>query len=206
MNRLADQTLALAGMFQAAVLVDQLALTGTCDRRAFDGSYHSLFTFDAASTLDVFGQIRCLQNGFTALNDYLGGATRGSSRNIAYYVLSMLKLGLIVMSDSKLSAKLFDELRDIESRSGEFELSRSSIVAQLDGLYQDRISELNPRILVRGEQSHLLNDANAARIRTLLLAGIRSAVLWRQLGGSKWKLFLARKKYVAIAKGFLERC
>jgi len=57
--------------------------------------------------------------------------------------------------------------------------------------------------MIRGEQSHLLNENTAARIRTLLLAGIRSAVLWQQLGGGKWKLFLKRKKYVAVAENLL---
>ena len=57
--------------------------------------------------------------------------------------------------------------------------------------------------MIRGEQSHLLNENTAARIRTLLLAGIRSAVLWQQLGGGKWKLFLKRKKYVPVAENLL---
>ena len=30
------------------------------------------------------------------------------------------------------------------------------------------------------------------RIRTLLLAGIRSAMLWRQLGGNKWQIIFGR--------------
>lgn len=206
MNRLENQTLALAGMFQAAVLIDNLAVSGSCDAEAFGGSFDSLFTFDAVSTEDVFGQVACLQSGFAALNDYLGGETRGSSRNVAYYVLSMMKLAAIIMSDLELSEDLFKGLRNIENRSGEFELSRANVVNKIDGLYQEKISKLNPRILVRGEQNHLLNDDTAARIRTLLLAGIRSAVLWKQLGGSKWKLFLARKKYVAAAREFFNLC
>jgi high frequency lysogenization protein len=37
----------------------------------------------------------------------------------------------------------------------------------------------------------------------LLLAGIRAAVLWQQLGGNRWSLFWSRKKYVATAHKFL---
>lgn len=205
MNQLENQTLALAGMFQAAVLIDELAVSGNCDGAAFDGSFDSLFTFDADSTEAVFGQVTCLHSGFRALTDYLGGETRGSSRNIAYYVLSMMKLATRILSDPALSEQLFDGLQEIERRGGEFELPRSSIISKIDGLYQDTISQLEPRILVRGEQNHLLNNDTAARIRSLLLAGIRSAVLWRQLGGSKWKLFLGRKRYVASAREMLDR-
>lgn len=204
MTPLENQTLALAGMFQAAVSIDQLAVSGSCDATAFDGSFTSLFTFDAATTQEVFGEVSCLHSGFMALNDYLGGENRGSSRNIAYYVLSMMKLASTILSNAELSESLFNGLQSIESRSDDFDLPRASVISKIDGLYQDRISNLSPRILVRGEQNHLLNNDNAAKIRTLLLAGIRSAVLWKQLGGSKWKLFLARKRYVAAAREFLD--
>ena len=200
MTPLENQTLALAGMFQVAVLIDDLALTGSCDNEAFSGSFDSLFTFDAATTRDVYGELSCLSKGFTALDGYLGGAARPTSRNIAYYVLSMLKIARVLTADQQLADRLFDGLQNIERRSREFELSRGSVIGQIDGLYQETISNLDPRILVRGEQHHLLNEDTAARIRTLLLAGIRSAVLWKQLGGSKWKLLLSRKQYVAAAR------
>lgn len=206
MNQVENQTLALAGMFQAAVLIDELAVSGVCEASSFEGSFDSLFTFDADTTEEVFGQVTRLHSGFSALHEYLGGETRASGRNIAYYVLSMMKLATVIMADERLSGTLFRGLQDIENRGGEFELSRPSIVNKIDGLYQDTISHLNPRILVRGEQNYLLNSDTAAKIRTLLLAGIRSAVLWRQLGGNKWKLFLTRKRYVAAAREFLNRC
>jgi high frequency lysogenization protein len=60
--------------------------------------------------------------------------------------------------------------------------------------------------MVAGEQNYLQKTETAARVRTLLLAGIRAAVLWRQLGGSKWKLLFARKKYVAVARQLAENC
>ena len=205
MNSLEDQTLALAGMFQSAVLIDELAASGTCDAAAFDGSFASLFTFDAETATDVYGQISCLNSGFAALIDYLGGRNSGSSRNIAYYLLSMLKIASRVRSDAAMSSRLLSGLQDIQSRSEDFELSRASQLGKIDALYRQTISHVNPRIMVRGEQNHLSNEATAARIRTLLMAGIRSAVLWQQLGGNKWKLFLRRRKYVAAARELMQR-
>lgn len=200
MNRLENQTMALAGMFQAAVLIDELAVSGSCDSAAFSGSYDSLFTFDAPTTREVYGEVTSLNKGFTALDEYLGGQARAASRNIAYYVLSMMKIAAVLMADPRLSDSLSNGLLNIERRSDEFDLSRAGIISKIDGLYQETISHLNPRILVRGEQNHLLNDDTAARIRTLLLAGIRSAVLWKQLGGNKWKLLMSRKKYLSTAR------
>ena len=54
-----------------------------------------------------------------------------------------------------------------------------------------------------GEQTYLRNNDNAAKIRALLLAGIRAAVLWQQLGGSRWTLFWSRRRYIATAKKLL---
>lgn len=204
MSPLHDQTLSLAGMFQAAVLIDALATTGSCDRAAFDGSFDSLFTFDADSADEVYGNVDCLRRGFSALLDYLGGRGGGAGGNVAYYVLAMMKIAAVVRSRADLSLRLFDGLQGIQSRSGEFGLSRENQSGKIDMLYQETISHVEPRVIVRGEQFHLLNEATAARIRTLLLAGIRSAVLWQQLGGSKWKLFLRRKKYVAEAGRLLQ--
>jgi len=202
-NKLENQTLALAGMFQAAALVDELALHGNCDTNVFDCSINSLFTIDAATVRDALGDITCLSRGFEALGDYLGGENRTPGRNIAYYLLSMLKISTQVLRNHDLAQDLLNGLERIEHSSSEFDLSRGSVINKIDGLYQDNISSLNPRVLVRGEQNYLRNDDNAAKIRALLLAGIRCGVLWQQLGGSKWTLFWRRKKYVANARKFL---
>ena len=203
MNALENQTLALAGMFQAAALVDELAVSGSCDSNVFDCSVNSLFTVDAASVRDALGDITCLSRGFEALGEYLGGENRTPGKNIAYYLLSMLKLSTQVLRNKELAETLLNGLERIESSTSEFEMSRSSMISKIGGLYQDCISSLSPRIMVRGDQNFLRNDDNAAKIRALLLAGIRCGVLWQQLGGSKWQLFWRRKKYVANARKFL---
>ena len=46
--------------------------------------------------------------------------------------------------------------------------------------------------MVNGEHTYLSNDEIAAQIRALLLAGIRAAILWRQSGGSRWRLLFGR--------------
>lgn len=204
MTRLEEQTLALAGMFQAAVLVDELALHGNCDTDAFDCCLHSLFTVDAETPEQALGGISQLSRGFEALGDYLGGENRSPGRNIAYYLLSISKIANQLLRDENLSSLLLQGLQKIEKDASEFNMGRSSMINKIDGLYQERISSLSPRIIVRGEQNYLRNSDNAAKIRALLLAGIRAAVLWRQLGGTKWRLFWARKKYLTAARRFLE--
>jgi high frequency lysogenization protein len=203
MSSIENQTLALAGIFQSASLIEQLAYRGELNLAAYDCSFDSLFTFEAPSAIDVFGNLAGLARGLKALSRYLGGENQDSGRNVAYYVLSMLKIASRLKHDQKLAARIQTGLQSIETQATDFEMSRASISSKIDGLYQDTISTVNPRIMVQGEQNYLTNSANAGRIRVLLLAGIRAAVLWHQLGGSKWKLMISRKKYVRSANQIL---
>ncbi len=204
MNEVENQTLALAGMFQAAVLVEALAGGGEYNRAALDCSVDSLFTFDAASPLEVFGDAKRLGIGYEALVAYLGGEARQSGRNVAYYVMAMLKLAVQLQRNNPLAERLQKGLLKAERGQREFDLPREQLIGHLDRLYQDNISPLQPRIMVRGEPSCLRDAAVAARIRALLLAGIRAAVLWHQLGGSRWRLLIARRRYVDAARRMLD--
>lgn len=203
MSAIENQTLALAGIFQSASLIEQLAYKGELNQAAYDCSFDSLFAFNAPTTIDVFGNLAGLSRGLKALTRYLGGENQDSGNNMAYYVLSMLKIASLLKRDQKMATVIQTGLQTIETQAAEFEMSRISVASKIDGLYQDTISTINPRIMVKGEQTYLTNSANAGRIRVLLLAGVRAAVLWHQLGGSKWKLMISRKKYVLRANQIL---
>lgn len=205
MTVIENQTLALAGIFQSAALIEQLAYKGELNQAAYDCSFDSLFTFDAPTAIDVFGDLAGLSRGLRAAALYLGGENRQSAKNVIYYVLSMLKISLRLKRDQNMANAIQTGLQTIATQTSDFELSRSTVVSKIDGLYQDTVSTINPRVMVRGEQNHLRNPDNAGKIRVLLLAGIRAAVLWHQLGGSKWKLMISRKKYVRSANQILMR-
>jgi len=153
--------------------------------------------------VDVFGNLSGLSRGLKVLTLYLGGESQAPDKNVASYVLSMLKLSSTLKRNHNLATRVQSNLQKIEKQSRDFELSRRSVISQIDGVYQRTISTISPRIMVQGEQVYLSNSDNASKIRTLLLAGIRAAVLWHQLGGSKWKLIFSRKKYVLTANQLL---
>ena len=198
-----NQTLALAGIFQSAALIEQLATKGELNQAAFDCSFDSLFSFDAPTAMDIFGNLSGLSRGLKELTLYLGGESQAPDKNVAYYVLSMLKLSARLKRDQNLATMVQSKLQKIEKQSGDFELSRHSVISQIDGVYQSTISTIKPRVMVQGEQVYLSNSNNASKVRTLLLAGIRAAVLWHQLGGSKWKLIFSRKKFLLTANQLL---
>ncbi|HET8850507.1 MAG TPA: DUF489 family protein, partial [Marinobacter sp.] len=63
-----DQTLALAGLCQAASLVQQVAHNGTCDNTALETCLRSLFATNADTTLDVYGgELNDLRPGLDTL-------------------------------------------------------------------------------------------------------------------------------------------
>ena len=88
-------------------------------------------------------------------------------------------------------------------QSAHFGLTHENVLANIADLYQNNISQINPRIMVMGEPRHLENSLVANKIRALLLAGIRSAWLWRQCGGSKMGFLWNRRKLREEAKRLL---
>lgn len=205
MTQLQDQTLALASMFQSATMINQLAHGQHINQAAFDCSLDSLFTMHASSIDEIYGGGDGLIPGIKALVSYMSGQNRSPDRLVAYYVLSMIKLEQRLLKNQPLVDRVQQGLEDIEKQTRQFEMSQLAKVHKIDGLYQDTISQIKPRIIVQGDQAQLSQSDNTSKIRALLFSGIRAAVLWRQRGGSRWKLIFLRKKYVQQAERLLQR-
>ncbi|MGB5398472.1 MAG: high frequency lysogenization protein HflD [Gammaproteobacteria bacterium] len=191
-----DRCIALAGVFQACALVQQIASRGTANSAVIETSIESLFRFDASSTEDVFGGLAGVSTGVRTLKQQLTNARNERDMDITRYVISLLVLERNLNRNPAMLDTVTSRLKDIETSLDYFHLGHDTIYAKLGSLYQDTISTLGPRVMVSGEQPHLSNETNASKVRALLLAGIRSAVLWRQCGGSRWQILFSRKKYV----------
>ena len=84
-----------------------------------------------------------------------------------------------------------------------FSLLHDNVIASLAHIYSQTISTIKPRIMVQGEHVYISNPNLANRIRAVLLSAIRSAVLWRQCGGTRWQLLLQRRAIVEEATRLL---
>ena len=80
-----------------------------------------------------------------------------------------------------------------------------NLLAHFADLYSEEISQLSPRIMVRGVAQHLQNPDNQHRVRALLLAAIRSARLWRQTGGTRWQILFGRQRLLLEARRYLDQ-
>ncbi len=197
---LRDKTLALAGIFQAASLVNELASTGNVDKHDFETCIRSIFVTDPDSTEEVFGQLEYLQKGLRVLGEQLGSEQTERDINIARYVISLLHLQRKLARNKTMLDRLSSGIENARRQSEHFHVTHENVIANLAELYRETISRLNPTIMVNGESQYLSNPTTANQIRALLLAGIRAAVLWAQSGGSRWFILLNRGKIVNEAE------
>jgi high frequency lysogenization protein len=207
---LSQQTLALAGLFQAARLVQQLAREGRADPQAIATAVHSLLALESPSVEAVFGGSAGLRLGLELLRSRLAGETGAGDIEIAQYVLAMIQLEGRLRARPDVQEAI---RRGIEAAQAQMKFFRPEegnggvpprLVEKLAELYTQTLSTLTPRIMVNGDHGYLSDPQIAARTRAALFAGIRSAFLWHQLGGRRWQLLFNRKKIAEEAAGILK--
>jgi high frequency lysogenization protein len=198
------RTLALAGLLQAVKLVQRMAQDGAVEPPGLDASLASVFRLDADSVEGVYGSSALLAPGLQALIAHLeGGSGRDpASSRIAATVLHVERK--LARNRSMLQA-IGDGVRDVGRQREHFGVLHATVIGRLGDLYVATLSQLSPRVLVQGNPVHLGQPEVVARIRAVLLAAMRSAVLWRQLGGSYWDLLLRRRQMVQAARDWLAR-
>ncbi|EIJ43622.1 uncharacterized protein involved in purine metabolism [Beggiatoa alba B18LD] len=205
MMNVADTTLALAGIFQAAELVRQVARKGMVEHIAFDSSIKSILKLEATSTEDVYGGLQGVKLGLQVLVAQLGNQDRTNDRELMRYILGIMFLERKFIKRQDMVNVVQQGVQQAQHLADSTHTTDPEVIALLANFYSQTISTFQHRIQVSGEQRHLENPANANKIRSLLLAGIRSAVLWRQKGGNRWQLLFSRKKIFQFAQQSLER-
>lgn len=205
-----DPVLALAGIFQSARLAQQLAREGRADTEATRASIESILALDAPDVKTIYGSTRGVRLGLELLSTRLAGKSQPSDMEMARYVVSLMQLeGSLRRRPAMLDAirQGIDTAREqmkFFENDAPVDGAHPLLVEKLAQVYSQTISTLTPRIMVNGEHGHLANPAIAAKVRAVLLAGIRSAVLWRQLGGRRWQLLFSRGKIARSAAALLD--
>ena len=195
MNRTQEQLVALAAVFQAANLVDKLAKTGQASTPGVGCLLGSLLVTDPENTLQVYGGDDLnLRDGYRALANALERNPGNLQRDPLKYALALLALERQLAGRDDLLEIIGKRLETIAQQVNHFGPTHENVVAACGALYQDTISTFRLRIQVQGDMRFLQQAGTAAKIRALLLTGIRAARLWRQLGGRRWQLVLNRSK------------
>jgi len=193
LNTITNQTIALAGIAQAAALVQQFASTGSTHNIALEASIGSILKVDSSSIIDVYGSLPALKLGLEQLSLQMTGYKIANPEQ-ARYSATIVFLEHQLEKRPDLQSIIHTGVLKAQAQSESFGLVHENIMANLGDVYSQTISTLTPRIMVNGEADLLSRPAIANKIRACLLAGIRSAMLWRQCGGKRWKFLLYRKK------------
>jgi high frequency lysogenization protein len=193
LKTLTNQTIALAGVAQAAALVQQLATRGTCDQEALNASIGSVLKIDSGTVLDVYGGLDGLKLGLKQLQSQMAGY-RVDNPEQARYAATLVFLENQLSSRKDLLDAIRSGVEKAQAQSEHFGVLHENVLANLGEVYHSTVSTLQPRIMVNGEQVYLSRPETVNKIRALLLAGIRSVILWKQCGGARWKFIFYRKK------------
>ncbi|MDH5485376.1 MAG: high frequency lysogenization protein HflD [Gammaproteobacteria bacterium] len=199
-----DRTLALAGIFQAAQLVKKIAREGSCSNAALESCLETLFKFDANNVKDIYGGIAELSIGLNTLCQQLTGGIDKQDMEITRYVISLFHLEKKLSKNRAMLTQLQQGLEKTHQQMNYFDLGHENIIASLADIYQQTLSTISPKIIIQGEQVYLSQQGNANKIRALLLAAIRSTVLWRQCGGNRLQFIFSRNRYLKTAKSLLK--
>ncbi|TWH76813.1 high frequency lysogenization protein [Azomonas agilis] len=206
MNKLQEQVIALGAVFQAATLVEQIARTGQTNPQALACLLNSLLVRNPATTLDVYGgDDLLLHEGYRLLVGTLERDNNILQRDALRYALAMIGLERHLNRRDDMLERIGQRLDQIKLQVEHFGITHDNVVAAFGGLYQDTLSTFRRRIQVQGDIRYLQQPDTAALVRALLLAGIRSARLWRQLGGHRWQLIFSRRKMLDAAYPRLRR-
>ncbi len=187
-----NQAIALAGVFQALHLVDQVATTGYLRTEDFETCVKSLFATTPECTLEVYGTLPKLAIGFEQLEKLLQGSPDRQQKQLIQYGVAVNRLAKQLKRTPKMLSTIAQRLDNAKRQAEQFGISHDNVIANIADLYSQTISTFSYRIQVRGEYNYLQQKRVADQVRTLLLAAIRAAILWQQNGGSVWKLIFSR--------------
>ena len=199
-----QRVLALAGLVQALAQVRRIAETGQSDAAAVQSMLDSVFRIDAESPEAVYGRAANLTPGLRLLRDYFS-KQQARDDGLPRLAFSVLQLERRFNSESNTVSAVAGGIVQIAPQARTSGSSHPEVLSALGALYADTISHLRPRVMVQGNPHYLAQPAVVAEIRAILLSAVRSAVLWRQLGGSYWDFLLARKAMLEAAEEWLAR-
>ena len=179
---------AFAGVCQAAMLVHRTANGLLTDARDIAPLLRSVFATEPESVAAIYGETARLQLGAATAIDVLG-RPNAAIIPVLRYVMALLDIAALLRRRDDLNRGLRNAIDVLQNRAGD---EPESLFEPLAAVYQQSISKLQRRIQVVGAGEQLRRSDIAAKVRALLLAGVRSAWLWYQLGGRRWHLVLRR--------------
>lgn len=188
-----DQTLALTGLYQSLSLIQNIAWDGNTQHSCMIPTIESILKLSPDQFIEVYGSIDNLQLGLQTLKTALQNKSEKHAVERTRYAINLMYLASKLEENKQALSSLGSQIERISNQYDSVADSFDEITQDLGGLYREIISPLGPKVIIEGDPVYLKMDQNASKIRALLLAGIRSIILWKQANGKRWTLLLGRK-------------
>ena len=196
-KELKNETISLGAIYQASNEIKKIAWEGQINTKAIEPLIHSVYQTTSDDVEEIYINIKRLNTGLDFLRQQFVGDVFSKDAEVTRYFEA---IGILVKNMKKKSDiinKLRDQLSDFTLDINEENLNEHATF--LSNLYLDTVSKISPRIIVNGDNKYLKENINASMIRALLLSAIRSYILWEQSGGSKFRIFVFRKRIAELA-------
>jgi high frequency lysogenization protein len=200
-NQFSERVLALAGLAQALHQVRRIAETGHSEAGVVQTALDSVFRIDAVDAAGVFGRVSELNPGLRLLRGYLIGENKEDT--LPRLGMAVLQLERRFIRRTDLGDAVSQGVDRLAPQAQQLGSTHPEVIATLGNLYAETLSQLRPRVMVQGNPHYLGQPGVVAEIRAILLAAVRAAVLWRQLGGSYWDFLFSRRAMAAAIDGWL---
>ncbi len=192
------QLYSLAALYQSCNTISRIAWEGKYDNEEFSPLIKSILDVNSDDPLSIYEEPTLLKSGFEFLKKQVIDDIFTRSSETRRYISSIKNLVKRIDTSNIIDdqfRKNIDRLNEIKR-----EKTIDDLVLEIGQLYIDTFSKVEPRIVISGDNQYLKVDLNAARIRTALMAAIRSVYLWKSCNGSDFKFFLFKKRYIRRIK------
>jgi high frequency lysogenization protein len=204
-DSMTEQTIALLALFQSAHLADchaygkvQIASLFAQQQTAL---VKSIFTLDPKDFSEIYSNPTIFTDGKELLETLFLKNQKRYAPHVLRYAFHLLQVEQLARKQPQVLADLSVKIDQLSKRLQEFEsLNDPRLMAEIAKIYVQTIGTLKLRIQIKGSPQLLQTAATADHIRTVLLAGIRAAHLWRQMGGRKWHLIFYRRRILEMLK------
>ncbi|QUN07601.1 high frequency lysogenization protein HflD [Shewanella yunxiaonensis] len=194
--------MALAATLQAVAQVQYIARHGETDDEQLAAALNTILVTDPDSIDDIYPDKKVLANGYRWVINQLGD-NHQKDVEITRYLVGLLALERKLSRNNAALAMMSERIQQIHRQLQHFTITDEQVIANFADIYSDIISNLGPKIQISGNPHILQQKSVQNKIRALLLAAMRSAVLWRQLGGKRRQLVFSRKAIVDTANNSL---
>jgi high frequency lysogenization protein len=199
-HRFYESNIALAGLCQAAALVKQIARSSEFDNQALMTSLNSIAITNSENTEQVFGDINRLALGYQTLLAQLSNQSTNKDVEVTRYIANLLSIERKLSASKKNMASLGERISNIQRQKLHLDITDSQMMSNLASIYTDVVSPVTRKIQVAGDPEILKRTDTQHRVRAILLAGVRAAVLWRQLGGKRRHILFSRQQILDNAE------